>query len=444
MDDLRRFLPLLFTFFNAFSSSSPQPYIGINYGKVADNLPPPESTARLLESTSISKLRLYGVDPAIIRSLAGTNISLILGTTNADIPSLAASLTAASAWVSSNIQPFLPSSSIYAISVGNEVLTEADPSLSSQLLSAMQNLRSAVSAAAAGGADIKISTVHSMAVLSQSDPPSSGAFSANLSPSLNPILQFLHEHASPFMVNPYPYFAYQSDPRAETLAFCLFEPNSGRPDPGSGVTYTNMFDAQVGAVRAALSAAGFSGVPVVVAETGWPYRGDQGEEGATVENARAYNGNLVTHLRAMADPVETYIFALYDEDLKPGPLSERSFGLFSPDRTPIYDVGLLKAPVEPSAPPVPAPSEGVSSGPSEGVTPPPPPISRIAPPLPPELAPAGEVCGVKGGRGGGTCGQPVTQDPSRSSDKSGERRLRIKETLLVLDFALLVFFRRLM
>ncbi|KAK8933328.1 Glucan endo-1,3-beta-glucosidase 7 [Platanthera zijinensis] len=443
MDDLRRFLLLLFTFFNAFSSSSPQPYIGINYGEVADNLPPPESTARLLESTSISKLRLYGVDPAIIRSLAGTNISLILGTTNADIPSLAASPTAAAAWVSSNIQPFLPSSSIYAISVGNEVLTEADPSLSSQLLPAMQNLRSAVSAAA-GGADIKISTVHSMAVLSQSDPPSSGAFSANLSPSLNPILQFLHEHASPFMVNPYPYFAYQSDPRAETLAFCLFEPNSGRPDPGSGVTYTNMFDAQVGAVRAALSAAGFSGVPVVVAETGWPYRGDQGEEGATVENARAYNGNLVTHLRAMADPVETYIFALYDEDLKPGPLSERSFGLFRPDLTPIYDVGLLKAPVEPSAPPVPAPSEGVSPppGPSEVVTPPPPPISRVAPPPPLELAPAGEMCGVKGGRGG-TCRQPVTRDPSRSSDKSGAGRLRIKDTL-VLDFALLVFVRRLM
>ncbi|ONK55624.1 uncharacterized protein A4U43_UnF770 [Asparagus officinalis] len=33
-----------------------------------------EATAKLLLSTSISKLRLYGADPAILKSLAGTNI----------------------------------------------------------------------------------------------------------------------------------------------------------------------------------------------------------------------------------------------------------------------------------------------------------------------------------------------------------------------------------
>jgi hypothetical protein len=31
--------------------------------------------------------------------------------------------------------------------------------------------------------------------------------------------------------------------------------------------------------------------------------------------------------------VDTYLFALYDEDLKPGPGSERSFGLFKTDLT---------------------------------------------------------------------------------------------------------------
>jgi hypothetical protein len=29
-------------------------YIGVNYGEVADNLPPPEQTTRLLKSTTIS------------------------------------------------------------------------------------------------------------------------------------------------------------------------------------------------------------------------------------------------------------------------------------------------------------------------------------------------------------------------------------------------------
>lgn len=41
--------------------------------------------------------------------------------------------------------------------------------------------------------------------------------------------------------------------------------------------------------------------------------------------------------------VDTYIFELYDEDLKPGPTSERSFGLYRTDSTMIYDVGLSKS-----------------------------------------------------------------------------------------------------
>ena len=40
--------------------------------------------------------------------------------------------------------------------------------------------------------------------------------------------------------------------------------------------------------------------------------------------------------------VDTYIFALYDEDLKPGPASERAFGLFKTDLSMTYDVGLSK------------------------------------------------------------------------------------------------------
>jgi hypothetical protein len=38
--------------------------------------------------------------------------------------------------------------------------------------------------------------------------------------------------------------------------------------------------------------------------------------------------------------VDTYLFALYDEDLKPGPGSEPSSGLFKTDLTMVYDVGL--------------------------------------------------------------------------------------------------------
>lgn len=110
-----------------------------------------------------------------------------------------------------------------------------------------------------------------------------------------------------------------------------------------------MFDAQVDAVRSALNSMGFRDVDIVVAETGWPYRGDGDEVGVSIENAKAYNGNLIAHLRSKVGTplmpgksVDTYLFALYDEDLKLGPTSERAFGLFKPDLTMTYDVGLAK------------------------------------------------------------------------------------------------------
>ncbi|XP_039137156.1 LOW QUALITY PROTEIN: glucan endo-1,3-beta-glucosidase 7-like [Dioscorea cayenensis subsp. rotundata] len=350
-------LLLLLSPFLLFSARS-QSFIGVNYGEEADNLPSPDATARLLQSTTISKLRLYAPDAALLRSLASTDITVILGVPNSDLPTLASSSSAASTWASSNLLPFLPSPSIPLIAVGNEALNSGDPSLPPLLLPAMQNLQSALSSTAP---QIKISTVHSMAVLSQSDPPSAGAFHSDLSSVLSPILHFLQDNGSPFMINPYPFFAYRSDTRPETLAFCLFQPNPGRVDPVSSLTYSNMFDAQVDAIRSALDAMGFTNLEIVVAETGWPYRGDADEVGASVDNAKAFNGGLVAHLRSMVGTpkmpgksVDTYIFALYDEDLKAGPTSERSFGLFRPDLTMTYDAGLSKttnsSPASPASP----------------------------------------------------------------------------------------------
>lgn len=111
-----------------------------------------------------------------------------------------------------------------------------------------------------------------------------------------------------------------------------------------------MISLQVDAVRSALNSMGFKDIEIMVAETGWPYSGDSNEIGPSIENARAYNGNLIAHLRSKVGTplmpgksVDTLIFALYDENQKPGPASERSFGLFRPDLTMVYDVGLSKS-----------------------------------------------------------------------------------------------------
>ncbi|KAH6796254.1 hypothetical protein C2S51_037240 [Perilla frutescens var. frutescens] len=328
--------------------SQSESFLGVNYGQVADNLPPPEATAKLLQSSAIEKVRLYGSDPAVIKAFAGTGIGLMIGASNSDIPGMASDPTFAKNWIDANVVPFYPASKIIVINVGNEVMSYNDRNLMSQLLPAMQNLQNALDSAGLAG-KIKVSTVHSMAVLRQSDPPSSGSFDPSIGDLLKGLLSFNTATGSPFAINPYPYFAYRSDPRPETLAFCLFQPNSGRVDTGSKIKYTNMFDAQVDAIRSALDGMGFKGVEIVIAETGWPYKGDSDEVGPSIENAKAYNENLIAHLRSMVGTplmpgksVDTYLFAMYDEDQKPGPTSERSFGLFKPDLTMTYDVGLTK------------------------------------------------------------------------------------------------------
>ncbi|TYI09720.1 hypothetical protein ES332_A09G093200v1 [Gossypium tomentosum] len=206
-----------FFFFLSFlifvHSSSAEPFIGVNYGQVADNLPPPLATAELLKSTSIEKVRLYGADPAIIKALANTEIGIVIGATNGDIPSLASDPNSAVQWVNANLLPFYPDSKIILVTVGNEVLTTNDPNLVYRLLPAMQNMQNAINGALLGR-KIKVSTVHSMAVLGQSDPPSSGFFRPSYEPALRGLLRFHRDNGSPFAINPFPFFAYQTrDPK---------------------------------------------------------------------------------------------------------------------------------------------------------------------------------------------------------------------------------------
>ena len=120
-----------------------QSFIGVNYGTIADNLPPPASTASLLMSTSIGKLRLYEPQPELVAALAGSNISILLGIPNGNVPNLASSPAAAASWAAANIPTTV---TVSAISVGNELLNSGDPTLAPQLLPAMQNLLAALPA----------------------------------------------------------------------------------------------------------------------------------------------------------------------------------------------------------------------------------------------------------------------------------------------------------
>uniref|UniRef100_A0A0D9VYC9 Glucan endo-1,3-beta-D-glucosidase n=1 Tax=Leersia perrieri TaxID=77586 RepID=A0A0D9VYC9_9ORYZ len=184
-----------------------------------------------------------------------------------------------------------------------------------------------------------------------------------------------------------------------------------------------MFDAQVDAVRAALDAKGYKDVEIVVAETGWPHAGGDDEAGAaTVENARAFVAGLVSHLRSMAGsprmpgkPVDTYLFAVYDEDLKPGKPSEKSFGLFQTGTlAETYPTGLMRngtAAVAPAPAAVPVrPTPAVASPAPARV----PQVNPVQPGSAAAAAGPSALCAPGTARGAAAgCGKPSAAESSR-------------------------------
>ncbi|KAK3034737.1 hypothetical protein RJ639_032690 [Escallonia herrerae] len=162
---------------------------------------------------------------------------------------------------------------------------------------------------------------------------------------LKPLLSFLRATGLPFLINSYPFFGCSD----ATLDYALFRPNSGVFDEMIKKTYTNMLDGQLDAVFSALKLLDFSDVDIVIAETSWPSKGEPGQVGADAKSAAEYNGKLMQHVTSgVGTPLmpnrtfETYIFALFNEDLKPWPTCERNFGLFQPDMTPVYNIGILR------------------------------------------------------------------------------------------------------
>lgn len=340
--------------------------LGINYGMVADNIPSPTQVVSILKSISVTRTRIYSADQTVLSAFANSGIAVIVGIGNEDVASLTGRSSAAN-WVQTNVAPFHPSTQISGILVGNEVFSGNDTQLMSSLLPAMKSLYAALKNLGLDS-EVFVSTAHSQAILGTSFPPSAGAFVSGIASSyLMPLLEFMNKVGAPFMINPYPYFAYKANPDTVSLQYALSGGSSSTAaagtetsvaagsttsvmDPNSGLTYTSLLDAEVDAIYSALLAIGYGSMQVVVSETGWPSAGDADEAGASVENAQAYNRNLIARLeRGQGTPakpnvtLQAFIFALFNEDLKPGPSSERHYGLFNADGTPAYDFGLLSS-----------------------------------------------------------------------------------------------------
>ncbi|KAL5567083.1 hypothetical protein UlMin_030247 [Ulmus minor] len=267
---------------------------GVCYGRNGDNLPSEADVVALYKSRGITRMRIYDPNPATLEALRGSNIELIVDIFKGDLQSLN-DAGKATEWVQNNIRAF-PDVNFRYIAVGNEV--QPNDTEAQFVLPAMRNIQNALS--------------------------------------------FLAENGSPLLANIYPYFAYVDDPAHQIpLPYALFtSPGVVVHDPVSNLDYQNLFDAMLDTLYSALEKASAPDLKIVVSESGWP---SEGGDGASVENAGTYYRNLISHVKGGSPkrkegPIETYLFAMFDENKKEGNPVEQHFGLFSPNQQPKYQL----------------------------------------------------------------------------------------------------------
>ncbi|XP_074592313.1 glucan endo-1,3-beta-glucosidase 14-like [Curcuma longa] len=318
---------------------------GINYGRIADNLPPPERVVTLLKAAKIKNVRIYDADPSVLNAFKGSGLDLTVAINNGYLREMSVNEEHAVSWLKVNVQSFLPDTRIRGIVVGNEVLGSTDQELAQALVGAIKNVYNGLKSLQLADS-IELSTPHSQAVFANSFPPSSCIFKEDVLVYMKPILEFFSQIGSPFYLNAYPFLAYTYDPQNIDINYALFLPNNGVHDPKTDLHYDNMLDAQIDAAYAALEAAGYDKMEVRISETGWASASTDNETGANLQNARTYNFNLRKRLfKKKGTPlrpkivVKAYIFALFNEDSKGGANSEKHYGLFEPNGSIAYDIG---------------------------------------------------------------------------------------------------------
>ncbi|KAF7831108.1 glucan endo-1,3-beta-glucosidase 2 [Senna tora] len=308
-------------------------------------MPHPTQVVALLKAQQIRHVRLYNADQSMLVALAKTGIEVVVTVPNEELLAIGQSNSTAANWVSHNVVAHYPSTNITAICVGSEVVTTL-PNVAKLLVSALKYIHSALVASNLDS-HIKVSSPFPSSIILDSFPPSQAFFNRSLNPVLVPLLDFLQSTESYFMLNVYPYYDYMQSNGVIPLDYALFKPlppNKEAVDSNTLLHYSNVFDAVVDAAYFAMSFLNFTNIPVVVTESGWPSRGDPSSEpDATVDNANTYNSNLIKHvLNKTGTPkhpgiaVSTFIYELYNEDLKPGPVSEKNWGLFDAYGKPVY------------------------------------------------------------------------------------------------------------
>eukprot|EP01018_Ginkgo_biloba_P010414 Gb_36962 [translate_table: standard] len=253
-----------------------------------------------MKNIKVGYVKIYDADPEVLKALAGFQV--VITVKNEDINEIATNSGKADEWVQNNVLPFYPSTGICMIMVGDKTLSgDTKKAIGFQLVPAMENLHSSLVKHSLDKS-IVVTTSVSMDALGLSFPPSSGAFREDIAQSIiKPILDFLSRTDSYFFLNAYPYFAWKSNPNTVSLDYAM-------PDLRTAVVkdglfeYTNLLDAQLDSVVAAMEKLGYPHVNLALSETGWPSKGDSPEDGTNIDNAARYNRGLISKIIVHGTP----------------------------------------------------------------------------------------------------------------------------------------------
>ncbi|CAN6464960.1 unnamed protein product [Victoria cruziana] len=320
--------------------------LGVNWGTQATHPLPPTIVGQLLKDNGIAKVKLFDAEESVMSGLAGTGIEVMVAIPNKMLAAIASDPDAAKQWVRHNVTRynFNGGVNIKYVAVGNEpFLKSYNGTFDNVTLPALLNVQNALNDAGLG--ELIKATVPLNADVYDSEFPSAGRFRPNISSKMVEMVQFLNKSGAPFTVNIYPYLSLY-DNENFPVDYAFFD-GTDTPviDPASGITYTNVFDANFDTLISALKTAGVPDLPVIVGEVGWP---TDGEKSATAANAkRFYDGLLKKLLQNVGTPlrpgyIEVYLFGLIDEDAKsiaPGDF-ERHWGIFTFDGQPKFAMDL--------------------------------------------------------------------------------------------------------
>ncbi|CAO2832962.1 unnamed protein product [Amaranthus hypochondriacus] len=370
--------------------------LGVCYGRKGQNLPCAQEVVNLYDYHGIEAMRLYDPDQDTLQALQSTWITLILGTLNEDIQQLASNQSFTNKWVQTNIIPY--KNSIKYICVGNEI-HPYDPQ-APFVLQAMQSILNSLNQNNLGDQIKVSTAVDTILIENSYPPSDSRFKNLTyITPIIkflvdndSPLLVNIQPYFS--------YLNDPKNIRLDYALFkacgtVFIDDNSGLKYQN---LFDAIYDAMNVAVQKILDSlltenhhhsqyparegslteklAVNNGkknqqkkkkVKIVVSESGWPSKGkfhhgrklgkkdevmvkDElgscGEESirgeaATIENAKIYYTNLINHVKkgspmTQGEAIETYLFATFDENEKDGDVSERNFGLFTPDQKPKY------------------------------------------------------------------------------------------------------------